>query len=131
MVCAPAASPTACRGAANSNTWTAGRCRMRSGRAARCLEGRDWGFGNRDLERRGNHPQSPIPHPQSPIPNPHYPTPNTHIPHPTPHPPTPPFPYPPPSPTTPPTHTPPHLPTNTHHHTQPRYITPTTPPHEP
>src|SRR3546814_766310 len=48
MVCAPAASPTACRWAANSNTWTAGRCRMRSGRAARCLEGRDWGLGTGD-----------------------------------------------------------------------------------
>src|SRR3546814_2996891 len=76
---APAASPTGCRWGANSKTWTAGRCRMRSGRAARCLEGRDWGFGiresgfgNRDLERRGYHPQSPIPNPQSPIPNPGY-----------------------------------------------------------
>src|SRR3546814_15127538 len=47
MVCAPAASPTACRWAANSNTWTAGRCRMRSGRAARCLEGQ----GNEGNER--------------------------------------------------------------------------------
>src|SRR3546814_20119643 len=52
---------------------------MRSGRAARCLEGRDWGFGiresgfgNRDLERRGYHPPSPIPNPQSPIPHPRY-----------------------------------------------------------
>src|SRR3546814_103110 len=72
MVCAPAASPTACRWAANSNTWTAGRCRMRSGRAARCLEGRDWGFGNRDLERRGYHPQSPIPNPQSRLFNDHH-----------------------------------------------------------
>src|SRR3546814_18328090 len=47
MVCAPAASPTACRWAANSNTWTAGRCPMRSGREARCLEGQ----GNEGNER--------------------------------------------------------------------------------
>src|SRR5690606_32025006 len=43
--CAPAAWPTACRWAANWSTWTAARCRMRSGRGARCREGRDSGFG--------------------------------------------------------------------------------------